>query len=85
VSTPEVRDRPSDAIAGLLGSLALFASLLGLVYRPVRVIPFALALALVASAMGGRHARLAAIALIVGGVCFVVGMALAVITSNPVF
>jgi hypothetical protein len=85
VSTPEVRDRPSDAIAGLLASLALFASLLGVVYRPVRVIPFALAFALIASAMGGRHARLAATALIVGGVCFVVGMALAVITNNPVF
>jgi hypothetical protein len=85
VSTPEVRERPSDSIAGLLASLALFASLLGLVYRPVRVIPFAIALALIATAMGGRHARLAASALIVSGACFVVGLAVAVITSNPIF
>ena len=85
MSTPEVRERPSDAVAGLLASLALFASLVGLVYRPVRVIPFALALALIATAMGGRHARLAATALVVGAACFVVGMALAVITNNPIF
>ena len=84
MSTPEVRERPSDAVAGLLASLALFASLVGLVYRPVRVIPFALALALIATAMGGRHARLAATALVVGAACFVVGMALAVITNNPI-
>jgi hypothetical protein len=85
VSTPEVRERPSDAIAGLLASLALFASLLGLVYRPVRVIPFAIVLALIATAMGGRHARLAATALIVSGACFVAGLALAVTTNNPIF
>jgi hypothetical protein len=85
VSTPELRERPSDAIAGLLASLALFASLLGLVYRPARVIPFALAFGLIAAAMGGRHARLASLALSVGAVCFVVGMTLAVITNNPIF
>ena len=82
---PEARDRPSDAIAGLLASLALFASLLGLAYRPVRVIPFAIALALIAAAMGGRHARLASAALVVGGLCFIAGMAIAVITNNPIF
>jgi hypothetical protein len=82
---PVSEDRPSDAVAGLLASVALFASLIGLAYRPARLIPFALVLALVASAMGGRHARLSAFALVVGGVCFVVGMALAVITNNPIF
>jgi hypothetical protein len=35
--------------------------------------------------MGGRHARLAAAAVVVGGVCFVVGMAVAVITNHPAF
>jgi hypothetical protein len=86
MSTPPLsEDRPADTIAGLLASLALFASAIGVVYRPVRVIPFALALALIATAMGGRHARLAAAALLVGGLCFMVGMAVAVITNNPVF
>jgi hypothetical protein len=84
-SHPVSEDRPADAIAGLLAALSLFASLIGLAYRPVRVIPFAIALALVATAMGGRHARLAAAALFTGGLCFLVGMAIAVMTNNPIF
>jgi hypothetical protein len=40
---------------------------------------------LLAVAIGGRHSRLSASALAIGGICFVVGMAVAVITSNPVF
>jgi hypothetical protein len=40
---------------------------------------------LLAAAIGGRHARLAAIAIGVGAVCFFVGMAIAVITDNPLF
>jgi hypothetical protein len=82
---PGEPESPTSAIAGLLASLALFASLIGVAYRPVRVIPFALALALLATAMGGRHARLAAFAVAIGGVCFAVGMAVAVITKNPIY
>ena len=82
---PATSDRPSETIAGILAALALFMSLIGVAYRPVRLIPFALALALIATAMGGRHRRLAAAALVAGGICFVVGMAVAVATDNPVF
>ena len=84
-TSPLTEDRPADAIAGLLASLSLFASLIGVAYRPVRVIPFALLLALISTAMGGLHSRLATAALATGSVCFVAGMALAVITNNPVF
>src|SRR5881396_4240020 len=82
---PVTEARASDGVAGFLASVALFASFIGLAYRPVRIIPFALVLALIASGMGGRHQRLATAALGVGAVCFVVGMAVAVITNNPVF
>jgi hypothetical protein len=86
VSTrPITEDRPADAIAGLLAALSVLASALGLAYRPARLIPFALLLAVIAVAMGGRNSRLSAAALVIGGVCFVVGMAVAVITNNPVF
>jgi hypothetical protein len=78
-------DRPADAIAGLLAALSVLGSAIGLAYRPARLIPFALLLAVIAVAMGGRNARLSAAALAIGGVCFVVGMAVAVITNNPVF
>jgi hypothetical protein len=84
-TTPAARESPAEAVAGLLASLALFMSLIGVAYRPIRVIPFAIALALVATAMGGRHARLATVAVGVGGLCFVVGMAVAVLTKNPIY
>jgi hypothetical protein len=35
--------------------------------------------------MGGRHQRLAAFAIGIGGACFVIGMAAAVITDHPVY
>lgn len=86
MSAPPIQeDRPADAIAGLLASLALFAALIGLAYRPARVIPFAMLIALIATAMGGRHSRLAAAAVFVCGLCFIVGLALAVVTNNPIF
>jgi hypothetical protein len=86
VSVPSSsREGPAQAVAGLLASLALFVSLIGLAYRPVRLIPFAIALALVATAMGGPHQRLAGWAVAVGGICFMVGTALAVITQNPLY
>jgi len=86
VSTgPITQDRPADAIAGLLAALSVLGSAIGLAYRPARLIPFALLLAVIAVGMGGRNSRLAATALAIGSVCFVIGMAVAVITNNPVF
>ena len=81
----ERRDRPADAVAGFLATLAMFISLIGVVYRPVRVIPAAVVIALIALGMGGRHQRLAAFALAVTAVAWVVGMTIAVATSNPIW
>ena len=58
---------------------------MGLAYRPVRLIPVAIMLALLASAIGGRYSRLAALAAGAGALCFAVGMTLAVLTSNPLY
>jgi hypothetical protein len=86
VSTgPLSEDRPADAIAGFLAALSVLGSAIGLTYRPARLIPFAILLAVIAAAIGGRHSRLVASAVVIGGVCFVVGMAVAVITNHPVF
>ena len=82
---PETQQRPADAVAGLLASLAIFASLVGLAYRPARLIPGALFLALLAVAMSPRHQRLGAFAVGIGAACFVIGMAAAVITDHPLF
>jgi hypothetical protein len=86
VSTGPISEaRPADAIAGFLAALSVLGSAIGLAYRPARLIPFALLLAVIAAGMGGRHARLVTAAVVIGAVCFVVGMGVAVITNNPVF
>lgn len=82
---PNTASPQADAIAGLLASLSIFVSLISLAYRPGRLVPAALLMALLAAAIGGRHQRLAALAIAVGAVCFVVGMAVAVLTDNPLY
>jgi hypothetical protein len=78
-------DRPADAVAGLLAALAIFASLIALAYRPMRITPFAILISLIAAGIGGRHRRLAAFALATSAVCFVAGTFFAIITNHPVF
>jgi Domain of unknown function (DUF4383) len=77
--------RPVDTLAGFLASAAIFASVVGIAYRPLRLIPLAIVLALLAAAIGGRHSRLAFIAVYTGAVCFVLGMAAAVASSHPLW
>ena len=84
-ATPVERSRPAETIAGLLAAIAIFVSLTGVVYRPLRLIPLAILLALIALAIGGRNERLAGYAVATGAVCFVLGMAAAVVTSNPLW
>jgi hypothetical protein len=71
--------------AGFLAVLSIVGSGIAVAYRPVRVIPFALLLALIATGMASRGSRLPLIAVMVGGACFVAGMTVAVLTKNPVF
>jgi hypothetical protein len=87
VSVPPAagRDRPVEAVAGLLAAAAIFVSLMGLAYRPVRLVPVAIVLALVAAAIGGRSARLAAVAAGTGAACFALGLTIAILTGHPLF
>jgi len=82
---PYERSRPSDTVAGFLASLSIFASLIGVAYRPLRLIPLAILLALIAAAIGGRHQRLATFAVFIGAASFAIGLAAAVITSHPLW
>lgn len=80
------RERPAEIVAGFLASVSIFMSLTGLAYRPLRLIPLALVLAFVASAMAtGRSRRLAAAAAGLGAFCFAAGMAIAVVVEHPLF
>ena len=59
---PSARWTATDTIAGLLATVSIFTSAVGLAYRPVRLIPFAILLAFVAARMSARQQRLAGFA-----------------------
>jgi len=84
-TSAQTRERPADAVAGLLASIAIFGSCIALAYRPVRITPFAILIALIAAGMSAKHQRLAAWAVGISGVCFIVGTAIALATNNPIF
>lgn len=75
----------ADTVAGFLATLSIFASALGLVWRPLRIVPFAILLALVAARMSARNERIAFYAVIAGVTCWTVGMTIAVLTENPLY
>jgi hypothetical protein len=85
VSYAPARGRAAESVAGLMAAAALFVSLMGLAYRPVRLIPAALLVALIAAGIGGRHQRLAAFAVVVAAISWVVGMTIAVATERPLY
>jgi hypothetical protein len=82
---PVGREPASYTVAGLMASAALFAGVLAIGFHPGRIGPGAILVALVASAIGGPHRRLAAAALAVSSVSWVIGMILAVVLSRPIF
>ena len=84
-STPYGQRRPAETVAGFLAAAAIFVSLAGVAYRPLRLIPFAILLSLIAVGIGGRSERLARYAVSIGAACFAIGLAVAVITSHPLW
>lgn len=99
MSAPAADARRSgvDTMVGLMASVAIFLAVLGVTnfnlsiegnhfeMRPVRVEVAAGVLALIAAGIGGRHQRLATVAVGVCGVCWFLAMAIAVITEKPLF
>ena len=85
--TSSYRDRtpPSEAVAGLLASLAIFVGALELFYRPFRLAPAALILAIIATAMSREQPRVIPIAYAMIGVCFVAGATLQILTHHPLY
>jgi len=84
-STSRDRTSPSEAVAGLLASLAIFAGAMELVYRPFRLAPAALLLAIIATVMSREQPRIIPLAYVTIGVCFVAGAALQIITHHPLY
>jgi hypothetical protein len=83
---PVERTRPAEAVGGFLAAAAITLSLVAVVYKPVRVIPFALVIAFIAVGLTReRHARLAAAAVAVGALCWLAGMTVAILTESPLY
>jgi hypothetical protein len=89
VSTTPLEERRSsgaETAAGFLAAISLTASAIAIFYRPVRLAPFAILIALIASALANeRHKKLAAAAVVIASAAWLVGMAFAVLTSNPIY
>ena len=85
--TSSFRDRtpPSEAVAGLLASIAIFVGALELVYRPFRLAPAALVLALIATVMSREQPRVIPVAYAMIGICFITGATLQILTHHPLY
>jgi uncharacterized membrane protein len=75
----------ADTVAGFLATLSIFASAVGLVWRPLRLIPFAIVIALIATRMSARNERIAWYAVVAAVICWTAGMTIAVVTENPLY
>jgi hypothetical protein len=86
VSSPAFeRQTPAQVVSGFLASFAIFAALVGIVWHPLRLIPAALLVTLVAAAMAGTRQRLTFAALLICAASFFVGMTVAVIVQHPLW
>ena len=75
----------ADTVAGFLATLSIFASAVGLIWRPLRLIPFAIVIALIATRMSARNERIAWYAVVAAVICWTTGMTIAVVTENPLY
>ena len=85
--TSTYRDRtpPSEAVAGLLATIAIFLGGLELLYPPFRLAPAALILAIVATVMSREQPKVIPVAYAMIGVCFIVGATLQILTHHPLY
>jgi hypothetical protein len=77
--------RPAHTVAGFLSAMAIAAALIGLIWHPLRLVPIATLLALVAGAMAPRHNRLAMWALFICAGCFFFGLLIAVVATRALW
>ena len=83
VSEPRVSS--ADLVGGLIAAASIFIGAVGVVQTPVKIIPIAVILALVSVRMTDRYRTLAAWAVGLNIVWWLLGMTVAVITDNPLY
>jgi hypothetical protein len=76
---------PAELVSGFLAVLSIVGSILAIFWDPLRVSPFAVLLALIATGMAPRGARLPLIAVFTALLCFIAGLTVAAATNNPLY
>ena len=84
-AVPQPRQSAADAVGGLLAAASIFFGALGVVQTPVRIIPISIVLALVAVRMTDRFRTLAAWAVGLNILWWLLGMTVAIVTENPLY
>jgi phosphoglycerol transferase MdoB-like AlkP superfamily enzyme len=79
------RRRASETVSGYLAAIAIFASLVGLAWHPLRLILPATLISLIASGMAGQQRRLQFASVVICALCFFLGLTIAVITDHPLY
>jgi len=84
-TVPDHKLSSADAIGGLLAATSIFIGAVGVVQTPLKLVPAAIILALVSVRMTDRFRTLAAWAVGLSALWWVLGMTVAVITDNPLY
>jgi hypothetical protein len=79
------RPRPAEAVGGFLAVVSIAASIVSLFWHPLRLSPIAVLIALITVGMSPKNSRLPLAAVVIGAICFVAGMTIAVTTKNPIY
>jgi hypothetical protein len=79
------RRTSADTVAGYLSAIAIFVSLVGIAWHPLRLILPAGAIALIASGMSNSRRQLTLAAVLICAVSLFLGFTLAVATSHPLW
>ncbi|MFL5959177.1 MAG: hypothetical protein ACJ75G_02780 [Gaiellaceae bacterium] len=77
--------RTAETVAGYLSAIAIFVSIVGIAWHPLRLILPSAAIALVAAGMAGPARRLPLAAVLICALCLFFGFAAAVATSHPLW
>ncbi len=75
----------AESVAGLCATLAIFLGAFELFYRPFRLAPVAVVLAILATAMSRRQSRLIPVAWASIGIGFIAGATLQILTHHPLY
>jgi hypothetical protein len=80
-----VRRGSAETVAGYLSAIAIFVSLVGIAWHPLRLILPSAAIALIASGMSNARRQLPLAAVVICGVSLFLGLTVAVVTSHPLW